>query len=90
MMRAIQLNHRSKARLALPPLPVLLAPTPYRPLAGSQQPSPHRIVIHHEPFLLQFLGHQGRTEILIAILSTALQHLHPQHRWFAPQARFTP
>jgi hypothetical protein len=85
VVRAVQLYHRPETRLALPPLPVLLLPAAHAQLPLGQQPPPHRVVIHLEPLLGQFLGQQCRAEVRIALLGVARQHLRSHGGCLAPQ-----
>jgi hypothetical protein len=56
----------------------------------GQPPPPQRLVIHHQLFLQQLLGHQRRAEVGVALLRIARQRQRPQFGRLAPRARFAP
>jgi hypothetical protein len=86
VMRPVQLHHLPQARLALPPLPMLLPPPPRLPETFLHQPAPQRIVIHLQPILpLQILRRQRRAKIRIPAPVTG-QHPGPQRGVRAPPA----
>ena len=84
VVRPVQLHHLTQARLALPPLPVLLPPPPRLPQTLGHQPAPQRLVIHFQPVLPpQILRRQRRAEIRIPTLVTG-QNPSPPPRVFPP------
>jgi hypothetical protein len=52
VMRPVHLDQLPSAGLALPPLPMLLAPPLRRPLLLPNQPPPQRLMVDLQPFVL--------------------------------------